>query len=361
MSDTLNHLEYSEKKTALESMPQMAWIAFTGKCNLKCEHCPVVRQAENNEDMDDAVYTRVVDELLPHLDEVVLGANNYGEQTLSKKIDGFLDTAHEKGIKVKLWTNGTLLSDALLETIVRTGTDLAISMEGAGDNYKKIRHFPYPKLENAIDRFIRLRETHQATNSIEIAYTLFKSNRDDLFELIKTGVDRIGISYLNAFDPRWENEVLTMGDIEGLKAGVFPKLIDEAAEHGVEIIYNDTRTDQDIETASLNCRDPWFRVNIRENGDVLPCCIAGDDLIMGNLKTKTFEEIWNGKRYQKLRHSFATQKLMGTCRVCKGISTHQKKTLFKRVESMVKQVLVSLKLYGVLNRLIEIKRSYYRR
>jgi radical SAM protein with 4Fe4S-binding SPASM domain len=62
------------------------------------------------------------------------------------------------------------------------------------------------------------------------------------------------------------------------------------------------------------CYYPWKAVNILENGDVTPCGIS-TEMVMGNLQQQSFEEIWNGKSYQRLRARINT-KPFGMCRHC---------------------------------------------
>jgi len=48
-----------------------------------------------------------------------------------------------------------------------------------------------------------------------------------------------------------------------------------------------------------DCGYPWIQAVIRANGDVCSCCQRRH--IMGNLNENTFDEIWNGEKYQSLR------------------------------------------------------------
>jgi radical SAM protein with 4Fe4S-binding SPASM domain len=58
-------------------------------------------------------------------------------------------------------------------------------------------------------------------------------------------------------------------------------------------------------------------VRIVPNGNVYPCCRGTDDnLKMGNLFEQSFDEIWNGPEYQKLRQEFLTGNLREGCRRC---------------------------------------------
>jgi radical SAM protein with 4Fe4S-binding SPASM domain len=62
------------------------------------------------------------------------------------------------------------------------------------------------------------------------------------------------------------------------------------------------------------CAHPWTSVSIDEKGQVFPCCQS--NLLMGDLRTQTFSEIWNGRRYLKLRETVNTEKALPDCRRC---------------------------------------------
>lgn len=58
-------------------------------------------------------------------------------------------------------------------------------------------------------------------------------------------------------------------------------------------------------------------VRILPNGNVYPCCRGWDDhLLMGNVFEQSFEEIWNGPEYRRLREEFLTGELREGCRNC---------------------------------------------
>ena len=42
-------------------------------------------------------------------------------------------------------------------------------------------------------------------------------------------------------------------------------------------------------------------VQVNPDGKVFPCCRGPDELNMGDARTQTFEEIWNGEKYQRFR------------------------------------------------------------
>jgi radical SAM protein with 4Fe4S-binding SPASM domain len=48
----------------------------------------------------------------------------------------------------------------------------------------------------------------------------------------------------------------------------------------------------------------WHSCVITWDGKVVPCCFDKDaKFVLGDLTQQTFEEIWNGKKYQDFRKS----------------------------------------------------------
>jgi len=71
--------------------------------------------------------------------------------------------------------------------------------------------------------------------------------------------------------------------------------------------------DEDLKSKShyskQYCEYPWLSVSIMADGNVVPCTqISNSELVLGNVKENTLEEIWNGKKYQELRKMHITGK-----------------------------------------------------
>ena len=57
------------------------------------------------------------------------------------------------------------------------------------------------------------------------------------------------------------------------------------------------------------CEYPWLSLTIMADGNVVPCTqISNNELVLGNVKENTLEEIWNGEKYKELRKMHVTGK-----------------------------------------------------
>ncbi|NIO20894.1 MAG: hypothetical protein GTN76_09190 [Candidatus Aenigmarchaeota archaeon] len=74
---------------------------------------------------------------------------------------------------------------------------------------------------------------------------------------------------------------------------------------GFVVRHNPYLTDEQIEKyysdetfrLRAQCFTPWFKVQIKANGDVTPCF----DFKIGNIRDESFDEIWYGRRMTEFR------------------------------------------------------------
>lgn len=101
---------------------------------------------------------------------------------------------------------------------------------------------------------------------------------------------------------------------------------EEARRHGVNLLLDEVGYDSvhsepirdQIPTPidTFACDILMHQTYIMPDQTVAPCCVPGD-WNMGSLKTHTFQEIWNGKPYRKMRKQMFDQRLVGACANCK--------------------------------------------
>jgi MoaA/NifB/PqqE/SkfB family radical SAM enzyme len=93
----------------------------------------------------------------------------------------------------------------------------------------------------------------------------------------------------------------------------YNKVIDQAiqAASRLDIQFSARRFYFDDSLGSNKCEAPFTECYILPNGDVAPCCFCGS-FIIGNVYQTSFEEIWFGEMYQKLRKT----RFLQACRHC---------------------------------------------
>jgi MoaA/NifB/PqqE/SkfB family radical SAM enzyme len=78
------------------------------------------------------------------------------------------------------------------------------------------------------------------------------------------------------------------------------------------------------------CPLPWSHLEIRNNGDISPCCISQDTI--KNIKNNKLEDVFYGKYMSDLRSSFLTGGMPAACSTCwknesSGVTSHRQRHL----------------------------------
>ena len=78
----------------------------------------------------------------------------------------------------------------------------------------------------------------------------------------------------------------------------------------------------DASTPWSLCGRPWTLMYFTANGRALPCCIAPfsqhgyENYTLGDARTQTLDEIWNGQAYQDFRTALQSPKPPDACANC---------------------------------------------
>lgn len=289
---------YLLQKTICSYLPIFLWIEPTNKCNLKCIMCP---NRLNSPDrigfMEWELFKKIIDEVQHFVCGVVLILG--GESLLHKDIFRMIRYATDKGIKVYLDTNGTLLNEEKSLKLLDSGIDyLSFSFDGYDkETYEKIRvnaKFEVT-LKNIINFLKMKKELGKKKPYTAIQTIIVKSNE-------KESLDK-------------KREFLK--NFEGLPLN----------EHVVRYAYSWAGViSEDDEVKPMSggqrykpCPHIWSALTIQWNGTVVPCCL---DLLgrykLGNVKDKSLLQIWNDRPLVWLREKIRDGKYQDIelCRGC---------------------------------------------
>ena len=376
----LQQQEIARGADRLTSRPTEVWFALTGRCNLACGHCPRIAGVSSDEDMDAATYERVRDQVFPTADEVNFGGNNLGEQTLHKQFMTALSDIRASGCRAVVTTNGTRLEESVAGALASHGARLRISLEGIGETYQQIRGFKWDRLVKGLRAFQAAAHDHpEAGATLGFGVTAFEGNVEEVPSIVRMahelGADKVFVQHLlpKNEDQRYQSLFFHRSSANrafdraravarelGIQA-VLPEPIDSGSPH----LKAAAPTPIGEAKPGLHaCHLPWTTVNILENGDVLPCPVSGGSLIMGNLRERTFDQIWNGRAYRRLRRTVNSSRPNPVCAACAlrgGTDGNTFKvllgggTLSARVKSSVKAYLLRTKRKKALARLTQAR------
>ncbi|MDR0948656.1 MAG: SPASM domain-containing protein [Lachnospiraceae bacterium] len=258
-------------------------------CNLNCNFCPhmdtnILKSANVPQGfLDYSLFQKIIDDISVMPSKVrKLGLCGIGEPMLNKNLANMIAYATQKNKfgGIDLFTNGLLLNPETNRALVNAGlTFINISINGLTDvDYLQTcgKKVDVEKMrKNIIDLYEHKGNLRIYIKTVDDG-SLSEKSKQRFFEMFGDYCDDIFIENLKAeawpgIDfPNLKSDAL---DIFGRKSGV-----------------------QKI------CPWPFYYVQITWDGIVLPCC--GDwkrSYPIGDLKTKSFSEIWNGEEMKQMR------------------------------------------------------------
>lgn len=276
------------------------YIEITSVCNLACSFCPPTQRAKGLIKVEQ--FEKILDQIRPHTKYIYLHVK--GEPLLHPRIDQLLDAAHERGFKVNITTNGTLIKKQREKLIgkpaLRQMNFSLHSFDGHEGSENREKYL------GDILEFVRDAREH----NVIFSYRLWNLQRDD-----QTEVDR-----------RKNAETLEILEQEYN----LPFKIEERVEpgKGVKIAPN-VYLNQDHEFKWPSLLEPEYtgkgfchalrsQAAILVDGTVVPCCLDGEGVInLGNVNEQSFSAIVESERANNLVDGFSRREAVEElCRKC---------------------------------------------
>ncbi|GAB6085659.1 tungsten cofactor oxidoreductase radical SAM maturase [Alkaliphilus crotonatoxidans] len=310
MKDLGYHVTYHKSKTI-----RKLYLELTDRCNLDCTIC--YRKSWNRpfQDMTRRTLQQIYKELetLEGLEEIVLGG--IGEPTCHPDIVAVLERL--KGYHLHMTTNGTLMTDSLMEAMVNCLNEITISVDGVDHYYSQIRGIPLTKVVNSIERLQRAKKISGSPwPEVQLQFVSSEKNIDSLFQVIDLAKEldchRVIVSSLipQVMDNKDQilyqvepnpslKELWNRARIYGLRKGITLKLPHTSLKTERECSFmNDVTT------------------FISAEGEVMPCYRLSHDYeefvfgrrkqvskhSFGNILAKPLLDIWNSSDYQQYRY-----------------------------------------------------------
>jgi MoaA/NifB/PqqE/SkfB family radical SAM enzyme len=334
---SLNSQEIFAKATDLRSKPLRFWFDINGPCNLECTHCGFRAFGRtSDQEVSQEIYDTVCAELMPTAYTCNLGGTNWGEVTIAKKFHKFINDCKTYEVKVNLTTNGARMSKDWIYDLADVLEVIGFSMEGMGEQFEKIRGFKWQFFVKNIERICQVRSEKGHDFRIEWRYCAHADNVHQLPEMIRfarnIGVDRIQVMNLVPYvhEQKYKNlhfhrmtanhffaEARKVADELNFDIEIPPDF--ETGTFKASPVKDERpagRTFVRKETVELaNCFLPWQACSINELGVVKPCCVYWKP--MGSLRDRSFDAVWNGRRYRNLRASVNSRPdhICYTCRL----------------------------------------------
>jgi MoaA/NifB/PqqE/SkfB family radical SAM enzyme len=249
-------------------LPEIVQIESTNICNAKCVFCPRDEMKRRQGVMDMALYRKVIDEC------VALGIehvrmHNYGEPFIDRQLVEKVRYAKAKGVpQVGMISNGSLINDDVARGMIEAGLDaINISVDASGKEiFEKTRiGLKYDKVIAGIERLLTIRAELGRTRPKMILSFVRQNDSEDeraFIERWRSRVDKVHVTDLH----NWAGTLNREADV------------------------------------SYPCYRPWLTFTVLWDGRVSLCCADFDGReILGDMRSSSIREIWNGEAYQRVR------------------------------------------------------------
>ncbi len=296
-----------------ERSPVVVWN-ITSQCNLKCRHCYIeaTESAKDNE-----MTTQEGKDFIDNLAEMKVPVLMFsgGEPLVRPDLFELAAYAVEKGLRIVLSTNGTLIDEFTAKLIKEAGFQyVGVSIDGREEIHDEFRGE-----KGAFKAAIAgIRAAKAAGNRTGVRFTLNSINKDDLpavMELIEEEkVDRFCMYHLVYAGRGSDMKNLDLPAAEKKKVAQF--LIEKTMDFNsrgieIEILTTDNHADGLYLLDHIKATDPGRVEEVRQLLEMHGGCSAGDrmadvdflgnvhpcqfwsDMILGNVRERKFSDIWN--------------------------------------------------------------------
>ncbi|MFO0811532.1 MAG: radical SAM protein [Gemmataceae bacterium] len=354
-----NYQEINTGATYLKTRPLFFWFDLNGSCNLECKHCGYnVFGRTSEQEVSDGVYETILSELMPTAYVCNLGGTNWGEMTTAATFHRFVKDCKKYQVGINLTTNGTRMSDEWFDDLLDTLTVIGFSMEGIEEEFEKIRGFKWRFFLKHVEKICQGKADRGKNFRVEWRFCAHSDNIHQLPDMIRlaksVGVDRIQIMNLTPYVPTQKYKMLYYHRNAANKYFAEARLV--ARELGIIVNIPDDFSTGTFETnliqvglpgkpapapepglEMVNCYHPWQTCSINELGQVKPCCIYWRS--MGSIAGGSFDSVWNGRKFRKLRASVNVAKPDSICYSCRLPKfDNEENTSFSQLTPSIRQM-----------------------
>lgn len=282
-------------------------IETTNACNMRCYFCPrTTMMTRPVETMKPELFKKIVNQLSPHSpvtwltwedyvtdtydidpDDVsenhfflyiipkVIQLHGYGEPLLDKNIPDYVELLSERGFPSYFSCNPANIDvPKTLDMFNRGLSYIKYSIESTNDStHKSVRGAASDFTESYSKLLDILNKKEQRNLNTTIIITMLDLNREnqqeDFERLQKLFFDMDVYLYQKSQDTQWLNKDY----------------------HGTKSIH-----------WSEPCKHPWMSMTIKSNGEATQCMEDFNNaIVLGDTNKESLYDIWNGKKYAKLR------------------------------------------------------------
>ncbi|MBA7564744.1 radical SAM protein [Candidatus Atribacteria bacterium 1244-E10-H5-B2] len=302
-----------------------ASIRVTKACNFHCKHCYAEGGKKLENELNLGEMKNVIDQLKAlNVMEIFFTG---GEPFTRRDMVDILNYTNQKGIKILISTNGSLITKGIMEKIGHIDfKQFQISIDGPEEVHDFIRiKGAFTKATKALDlcgKYVK--------KNLTVGTVLMKYNWQVLPEVIEIaaehGADMVSLMLLIYGGRANESIVPSVGEQKESLDAFFRKYA--SFEDKIRFATNTTLPSSMVPSEwrrkkiheHFACCNFPYSLAVEANGEVAPCdgFFATPDFICGNIREKSIKEIWESLIFKEMR-SIDPSDLRGVCSKCKFV------------------------------------------
>ncbi len=310
----------NSKFLSLNYLPITMDIEPTTGCNFRCTMCQVSSPNFVSKNLDFEMFKKVIDENKQLLKIKLQGM---GEPLVNINFYKMVEYATKYGIVSEITTNGSLLNENNIQKLLKSNLSrITVSIDGASpDIFEKIRiksnfELVISNCKKLINNF-KKKIVRPEISAWCVVQNDNVNDFENIFDICKKiGFDKLtyqfhlsgwGKSEWDEINQRKKIEINSIKDrIKNIKK--------RGKNEGMEI----NIFEENLLSFNKQCVWPWESSYISKTGDVVPCCIIGDEKVIsfGNIKKNSFKDIWNSENYKNFRNDIKNNKIPNYCKNC---------------------------------------------
>lgn len=276
------------------------YIEITNACNLKCSFCPSTKR--NPEFMSIETFNRILEQIKPHTEYIYFHVK--GEPLLHPEIDKFLDLSFEKGFKVNITTNGTLIGrvkDKLISKPALRQVNFSLHSFYGNEGYDK---------EEYMKQILLFTREARERSEVIISFRLWNLEHEGAVDSEKKRNHEL-IEII-------EKEFGLDGQLEEADIGVRGIKIAEKVYLNQDYAFKWPDLNEEEDDGAGFCLGLRDQVAILVDGTVVPCCLDGEGIInLGNVNKDDFLDIIQSERSKSIYDGFSIRYAVEElCRKC---------------------------------------------
>ena len=310
------------KKTRLLYKPITMDIEPTTGCNFRCTMCQVSDENFISKNLNFEVFKKFIDQNKQLLKIKLQGM---GEPLVNNNFYKMVDYASQSGICSEITTNGSLLNEKNINFLKKSQLSrITISMDGATkETFENIRvKSNFNIVVNNSINLVKQFKRKIIRPEISAWCTLQKKNffeAEKIFDLCSNiGFDKltyqIHLTDWGKLEWREKNNKQQINNDDTKILEVLNMIKNKSKKSNIKVeIF-----EENLLSFEKQCSWPWTSTYLSKTGDIVPCCIIGDEKVesFGNINDQNFSQIWNSTKYMKFRNEIKNNQIPEYCKNC---------------------------------------------